>query len=334
MAQRAKEESMGLALQDLNPVSHQTKASFTPGKSKAVAAPPQPSTPLPPKQASVQRVARIEPDSHSLEPDGFAELEADLGQGDASAEPQRAAPDADMDVEEILKRFKGSPEEIAKQLAKSYSASEKRMRQLEAEKNLLVKQGVQPVGQPQPVQQAAPVMQQVRVQPTFDFKKAGDKFLDAPDQHLQNLAEHIQGTAQNQLLEMAGPIYEELIDARLFRKFPDVVTDENLDVIKAMAHTETGNSRWEKVLSAAHKYKTSMSAKPITQQNAEVQAMQQAAQTPSPQARTSGDKKMYKQSYLQELIQNKTRTGEYQRDPKYRRLIDTAYREGRVLRGQ
>src|SRR6185295_1983813 len=114
----------------------------------------------------------------------------------------------------------------------------------------------------------------------------------------------------------------------------EIVTEDNLDVIKAMAHTEPGENRWQKTVSAVQKYKASMPIMTQPMQNAEVHAMQQAAQTPSPQARTGGEKKMYKQSYLQGMMEQKIRTGEYQRDPKWRNLIDTAYREGRVLRGQ
>ena len=325
----------GTIVQDLNPgVQHQVKATFTPGKSKAPAPPPQPVlAPLPPKGV-VQRVARQLDTAGQLdEPDGFAELEADLL---GTAQPETPAPATepdDLDVSTILQRFKGSPDEIAKQLAKSYSESEKRMRKMEQERQLLLKQGMQPV-QPQPVQPVVQPNQQMQVVPTFDYKKAGDKFLDAPDQHLKSLAEHIQGSAEQKLFEVAAPIYEELIDARLFRKYPDVVTEENLDVIKAMAHTAPGANRWEKIVSAVKSYQASVPTMNTPKQNPEVQAMQQAAQTPSPQARTSGEKKMYKQSYIQSLMDQKIRTGEYQRDPKWRNLIDTAYREGRVIRGQ
>lgn len=314
---------MPMAMQDLNPVPHQTKATFTPVKGSI---PPRPAN------AVVQHV-RPAPEPTQAGPDLFNEIESEFAAQQAAETTPEATGDGD-EIEGILKRFKGSPDEIARQIAKSYSASEKRMRQLESEKQLLVKQGGQPTVQ-QPVAQAvAPVMQQVQVVPTFDFKKAGDKFLDAPDQHLKDLATHIQSSAEQKLFEVAAPIYEELIDARLFRKYPDVVTEENLDVIKAMAHTEAGANRWEKTVNAVTKYKTSMPTMTPRTPNAEVQAMQQATQTPAPQARASGEKKMWKESDIQSTIQKKIRSGEYQRDPRFRTLIDTAYREGRVLRGQ
>ena len=62
--------------------------------------------------------------------------------------------------------------------------------------------------------------------------------------------------------------------------------------------------------------------------------MQRQAAMPSPQARTGGEKKMYKQSDLQGIMQKKMKTGEWQRDPKWSNLVNAAYRDGRVLRGQ
>lgn len=314
----------GTKMQDLNPVAHQTKATFTPASS----VPPRPPV------IAVQRVARPQPNA-SNEPDPLlAELAAEFGSAKegSTGEPVQATAaetgqEFDTDVDTILKRFKGTPEEVTKQLAKSYAESEKRMRRLEQEKTLLVQHGTQQAT-------VTPTVQpQVKVVPTFDYKKWGDTFLDKPDERVKELEAHLQAQSEQAMLAVAGPLYEEAIDNRLFRKFGHLVTEDNLDLIKAMAQNEPGTNRWEKTVSAVKKYEAAM-PHAINTANADVATMVQAVQTPAPQARTSGHKKMWKESELRTLMHTKMRTGEYQRDLLTRNLIDAAYRDGRVLRGE
>lgn len=323
-AQRAQEDSMALTMQvqDLNPGPKETKLQFTP-KSTTI--------PERPAKSVVQRVQRPQ-DVEEQGPDLLAELAAEFAPpseptGEAASSPTPPAGDADVDISNILNRYKGTTEEILQQLAKSYGHSEKRQRQLEQEKQLLMRQ--EPA--PQPYQ--APATQQIQVAPQFDYKKWGDTFLDRPDERVKELEQHIAARTEQKMLEVAGPLYEEAIDNRLFRKFGDIVTEDNLDLIKAMAQSEPGANRWEKTVNAVRKYHTAMPST-TTKPNAEVAGMQQAVQTPAPQARASGEKKMWKESDIQATLQKKIRTGEYRRDPRWRTLIDTAYREGRVLRGQ
>jgi hypothetical protein len=101
-----------------------------------------------------------------------------------------------------------------------------------------------------------------------------------------------------------------------------------------MAHTEPGQNLWEKTVSAVEKYKSATGTPVTPKANADVQAMVDATQTPTPQARTTGDKKMWKESVLRAEMQKKMKSGEWQRDPHWRNLFDQAYRDGRVLRGQ
>jgi len=323
-AQRAREErtmAPGIKLQELNPVAHQTKATFTPMKTGIPPRPPNP---------AVQRVSR-EPEPIETGPDMFTEMEAEFAAPAApmvSAEgPASEGSEPEMDVDNILNRFKGTTEEKLKQLAKSYGHSEKRQRQLEQEKVLLMKQ-------PQPTPPAlAPASQQIQVTPQFDYKKWGDTFLDRPDERVKELEQHIQARVEQKMVEVAGPLYEEAIDNRLFRKYGDVVTEENLDVIKAMAQGEPGANRWEQMMHAVQKYKTAL-PQTAPAQNREVQQMIHSAQSPTPQARQSGEKKMWKESEIRATMQKKIKSGDYQRDPRWRNLIDTAYREDRVIRGQ
>lgn len=322
-AQRAQEErtmAPGIQVQDLNPTAHQTKATFTPMKTGIPPRPPN---------AAVQRVSG-EPEPVETGPDMFTEMEAEFA---AEAAPATAAApiqateslEPDVDIDNILNRFKGTTEEKLKQLAKSYGHSEKRQRQLEQEKQLLMKQPS--------AQAAAPVAQQVQITPQFDYKKWGDTFLDRPDERVKELEQHIQARVEQKMVEVAGPLYEEAIDNRLFRKYGDIVTEENVDVIKAMAQNEPGANRWEQMVHAVQKYRTAM-PQTAPAQNREVQQMIQSAQSPTPQARQSGEKKMWKESDIRATMQKKIKNGDYQRDPRWRNLIDTAYREDRVIRGQ
>lgn len=336
---------MGIQMQDLNPVEHQTKATFTPKhsiKGLATAQPPTPSASQPgvaprPANPIVQKV-HAKPAPVESGPDLLQEIDAEFS-APAEPAPELAAPasEADADVDTILKRYKGTPDEVAKQLAKSYKESEKRMRQLENEKKLLMQGQPQPTPQPQapaPIFAQHASQGQVQVTPQFDYKKWGEKLLDDPAERAKEFESHLKGTLEQKLVEVAAPLYEEALENRLFRKFPDVVTEENLDVIKAMAHTEPGANRWEKITSAVQKYKQSMPTHQTQPMTPEMQSMQASVQSPTPQAKPTGEKKMWKESDIQKVMRDKIRTGEYQRDPRIRQRIDLAYREGRVLRGQ
>jgi hypothetical protein len=334
-AQRAREDSMPVPsniIQDLNPgVKHQTKAMFTPaapGKPAAKTVPPRPANPI------VQRVQRPVEQAQA-EPSILDELHAELGGPipDQAQAPVQSQPDeADADVDGILSRFKGSDSERLKALAKSYKESEKRMRHLENERKLFT--NGQPAQPAQPQAQPVQATQQVSVTPTFDYKRVKDRILDEPDAILQDFEKHIVGKSGQALANILNPVVEEVLNMKLQNKFPDVVNEDNLDIIKAMAHNEVGQNPWEKLVSAANKYKATTTGNLVTKPNQEVQDMQAATQTPSPQARTSGEKKMWKESQIRAEMAKKMKTGEYQRDHSWRNLIDTAYREGRVLRGQ
>ncbi len=300
-----------------------------------------PGKPMPLTKPAPQQVARIQPAVQRFanpvqaapDPEEAAlmkELEEELAAPAATSEATASSDDADIDA--YIKRFKGTPEELIKQLAKSGVHAEKRMRQVEAEKNLLLK------GQPAPVATVpplvppvanVPVMSQVTINP-FDYKKAGDTLLDNPADRFKEFDEHLTSKAQKMVSEMFTPLYAEALDNRLFRKFPDVVTEENLDVIKAMAFTSEGASDWDKLTNAVKKYSqgTNPHGTPgMTDQD--VEKMKLAAQQPTPQAKTGGAK-MWKQSELRKIMQRR----DYANDPKWRVLVDKAYAENRVLRDQ
>lgn len=335
-ASRAQEEAMPpkspFAVQEMNPVEHQKTMSFTP---KPSVTPPIPQG-TPPNRSQVQRIAKTAPAPMESEgPDLRAELEAELNQPapQESAPPVASPPTTEGtdDIENILKRYKGSPDEVARQLAKSFKEAEKRMRHLENEKAMLLKQP-QTAAPTQPA--APPVMAQTVTTPQFKYSRWKDEVLDRGDEVAKEFEQHITSTLEQKLAQVAAPLYEEAIEGRLYRKFPDVVTEENLDIIKAMAQTEPGANRWEQIVSAVKKYKANMPTASPSMTQDEVKAMQAAVQTPMPQARVTGDKKMWKESDVQKFLQQKIRSGEYTRDPALRQLVDTAYREGRVIRGQ
>lgn len=334
-AQRAQEEKSmpatvpGIKMTDLNPMEHQRKVSFTPTKKPTV--PPRPDRP------SVQHIQAM-PVAPSNEPSIFDEMKADLLEAapEPAASPTPAQPtgEEDADIESILARFKGTPEEKARAVAKSYKEAEKRMRHLENERKLFTTgQPVQAQPGQQPVQ---PVVQnsQVAVTPSFDYKRAKEKILDEPDAILQDFEKHLVAKNGQVVSNLLGPLYEEVLNGKLMRKFPDVITEENLDVVKAMAHNEPGDNAWDKLVNAATKYKNVTTGTITPKQDPEVLAMQDAAQTPSPQARTSGEKKMWKESTIRAEMQKRMKSGEYQRDRTFRNLVEKAYAEGRVLKGQ
>lgn len=348
----AQEDPMKLQMHDLSSTPPQKALTFTPKASQPKTNSPtiklesldglvQPgaSPAVGPNLSRVQRVS-AQPEPAQAEPDAFDEMVAELEGGDEEpSAPQPQGDQTDDGVESILKRYKGSPEEVARQVAKSYRESEKRMRQMEQEKALLLKaQGSAPAQpQPQPQQHAPLVqqpMQQVQVKPQFDYKKWGQSLLDEPDVRAKELEAHIAGGVKQEFMQMLAPVYDELVNAKLMLEHGDVVTKENLDIIKALAHNTPGNSWWEKTVGAVNHYKTVMAPKAQPLENPEVQQMQQSVSSVTPQARTSGERKKYKESDLQALIQEKMKTGEYRRNPKWRNLMQTAYAEGRVIRGQ
>lgn len=289
-------------------------------------------------RAAVQHVTRPAPPpaEPSAPSDIMQELQAEFGtpapaQGEPTAVETEQAPlemDDDADaVANVLKRFKGSPEEIAKQLAKSYTHAEKRVRKLEQEKTLLMQPQTQPVQTQQAVAPLVP--QQTQVVPAFKYERFKDEILDKGDEVAKEFEQHLTSTTEQKMAQFLGPVYNELVDNRLFRKHGDVVTEENLPVIKAMAQHEPGDNPMQKLESAVAKYRQAMPSL-VKKENKDVQEMQAAVQTPAPAARKSGDKKMWKASDLRKQMQRP----EYRYDPNLRSMIDRAYAEGRVLRDQ
>lgn len=294
-----------------------------------------------PNRAAVQHVQRPAPPAAepSAPTDIMQELQAEFGGGaqPAASEtpetPETSVAEMEDDAEavaSVLKRFKGSPEEIAKQLAKSYTHAEKRVRKLEQEKTLLMNPHAQAAqATPQAPALVPTLPQQTQVAPQFNYKRFKDDILDKGDEIAQEFEKHLTTTTEQKLAQFLGPVYSELVDNRLFRRHGDVVTEENLDVIKAMAQREPGENPWQKLENAVAKYKQAMPSL-VKKENKDVQEMQQAVQTPAPAARKATDKKMWKASDLRKQMQRP----EYRYDVNLRNMIDRAYAEGRVLRDQ
>jgi hypothetical protein len=305
---------------------------------------PPPEAPLQhqqPAKAAVQRFANpdTDPTPDTLLQDLAME---DVGEGeDVTGQVATEVTEEieGIDPDAILKRFKGTPEEIAKQIAKSYGASEKRMRQLEAEKQLLLKgQPANTAGgaasttvanQPAP----APVNQQIVVNP-FDYKKAGDTWLDAPEKHLEEFEKHVTNKNAAAVMDVFRPIYIEQLNQKLFRKFGDVINDDNIEVIHAMARNSEGASDYERLTNAAQKYRDSL--RPAQAQDHEVEDMKNAARTPSPQGRTTkgSSTRTYRESEIRTAREKLMRSGEYQKDPRHAARFERLYAEGRIKRGE
>ena len=290
-------------------------------------------------RSAVQHVARPAPPvmEPAAGPDIMQELQAEFGgardTAPESAEPESpaaVAPELDEEAESIaaiLKRFKGSPEEVAKQIAKSYHHAEKGLRKAQQEKALLMTQQTQPA--PSTPQAPLTMPQQTQVVPAFNYKRFKDDILDKGDEIAKEFEGHITSTVDQKIAQLVGPLYDEALDNRLFRFHGDVVTEENLPVIKAMAQREQGQNIWEKMQAAVGKYKQAMPSL-VKKENKDVQEMQAAVQSPAPVARKAGEKKMWKASDLRKQMQRP----EYRYDPQLRNMIDRAFAEGRVLRDQ
>lgn len=335
---------MGVQVQDLNPgAQHQTTAKFTPGKSQAPPAPPQPAFTPPPKvakpvpdrpaKAAVQRVSLTpEPTGPSI----FDDMAADFGSTEEAVTPpapqlppgQPVASEDDQEIQSVLERFKGSAEDKLKALAKSYQNSEKRMRQLENERKLFTT-GQQPSATP-----PTPAQQQVQVTPTFKYERFEKEILDPGKGAAlaQDFEKHLVGTVDGKLAPIMNIVFKKLVDNDIFRKHGDVVNEENIDVIHAMAQNEPGSSLFDRCESAAKKYRAAMQPTP-SQPNPDVAQMQQNAAMPTPQARATGGKKMYKESEIRAEMQRRMKMGG-SHYAQFRPLADAAYREGRVLKGQ
>lgn len=254
-------------------------------------------------------------------------------EGAPPVEPAVAAPGQPAehgdDISKLLAKYQGKPDELAKALLHQQRMTAQKDKQLQ----LLVKG--QPAGATPPAQPAvpgapaappAPIMPQIQVQP-FDKKTFGEKFLDDPGSSAEQLLAHASQYTQTLL----GPVYGELIEARMFREYPDVVTRESWPIIKAMASSQEGQTIMHKLDHAVQAYREAWTPPdaPAAPANdaASVEAMKRAAAQPSPQGRSAGNgKKTYYRDEIQRLIQ---------RDPeRYNQLrpaIQRAYEQGRVM---
>jgi hypothetical protein len=245
-------------------------------------------------------------------------------------------------VEAILKRFKGSPEEIARQIAKSYGESERTMRQLQNEKAALLAGKPLPpqnAGMPTPtvtapVAQPAPVVpagQQVTVNP-FDYKKAGSQFLDDIEGTLKSFDEHQKGhvvASINQVVQnLMVPVYDEVLQMRFAAQFPEVVNEDSWPIIKVLASQSEGATDREKLVNGVKKYQKQIvlpaHSGEVTGDMADMRA---SVQQPSATAASAGtDKKIYKLSVIRKIMNR----GDYGNDPKIVKQLEAAFAEGRV----
>lgn len=259
--------------------------------------------------------------------------------------PDHAEPAAtDEGVDAILKRFKGSPEEIARQIAKSYGESEKTMRQLQNEKALLLAGKTLPAQNPgmatapttgQPVAQPAqmaPASQQVTVNP-FDYKKAGSQFLDDIEGTLKSFDDHQNGRVAasiNQVVQnLMVPMYDELLQMRFSAQFPEVVSEDSWPIIKVLASQSEGATDREKLINGVKKYQKQIVLPAQTGSvTGEMADMRASVQQPSAQASAAPDKRTYKLSQIRKIMQRP----DYGSDSAIVRRIEAAFAEGRVDR--
>lgn len=266
----------------------------------------------------------------------------------ASVEPSvQAAPvqtdEGEDPLETILNRFQGTTEEKMKQMAKSYGASEKALRQLQQEKALLLagkplppqNPGMATAAPPSPVAQPAqmvPVTQQVTVNP-FDYKKAGSQFLDDIEGTLKSFDEHQSSrVAQsiNQVVQnLMVPVYDEVLQMRFASQFPDVVTEDNWPIIKVLASQSEGATDREKLINGVKKYQKQITLPAMSGGvSGEMAEMRASVQQPSAVASAGVDKKTYKMSQIRKIMQRP----DYGNDLEIVRRIETAFSEGRVDR--
>lgn len=301
-----------------------------------------------PAKAAVSRAVppHLRQQATASDEDVNAILEGGTEEMNAPESPQ-AEPVGDEGVEAILSRFKGSPEEIARQLAKSYAASEKTMRQLQNEKALLLSSGGKPLPPQNPGMQAAqpagtpvaqpasmvPVTQQVNVNP-FDYKKAGSNFLDDIEGTLKSFDEHQNGRmAQsiNQVVQnLMVPMYDEMLQMKFSRQFPEVVNEESWPIIKVLASQSDGASDRDKLMAGVKKYQKQM-VLPSASAGVSGDMADMRASVQQPSATASGsstDKKVYKISAIRKIMGRQ----DYGNDQDVVRRIEAAIAEGRVDR--
>lgn len=340
---------MAMEMLDMNPgaVAQPGTWKKVPKAQAPAPAPAQPKFTAPPKapavgpnRAAVQRVAM--PVGEPTGPSILDEMAAEFrGTEEATAIPapsERAVPGAseeDPEIQNYIQRFKGDPQEMMRQLAKAGVHAEKRMRQLEQERSLFSHQPTQTVTTGNGLA-VPPAQQQVSVTPQFKYARFEEEILDKGKgaKVAEDFEQHIVNKIMAQISEPLHAYGKELLSHRMFRAHPDVINETNVDIVHAMAQSEPGQNFVEKAMNAAKRYADTMKpATPSQFANADVQSMQDAAFTPPPQARTSGGKKMWRESDLREAMQQKMRKGgaEY---AKWRPIFDQAYRDGRVLKGQ
>lgn len=276
--------------------------------------------------------------------------EAAIGEETAGAEstpstPGQPAP-SEADLDSYYQRFgidAAKATEDVQKLVKSYAESEKQMRRAENERNALIQAGAKPpqnagqsqpnTGQPaaQPASQV-PAGAQVTVQP-FDYKKAGDTWLDDTPKNLQAFEGHLVKRAENLLAEhvqgIVLPMYEQMLKLSLTVEHPDIVTNESWPVIKALASMSQGDSDDAKFKAAITRYREQIPKVPGTP--ADVAAMAAAAQTPSATASAhTGKPKRYKLSKIRSIM----RRSDYGQNQNVINEIERAFAEGRVERDE
>ena len=228
------------------------------------------------------------------------EQEAEEGEEAEQGQPAKPAETEEFDGAEVLARFGNDPNK----LAKSYTQSEKRMRQLEAQNDLLKKgftaAPAAPAGQP-----TAPATGKSDINP-FDAKKLGDTFLDDIPKSLESLHQSMTSSMTQQLNDRTDPLLHEVIKLKLEKSFPGLIDDASYEVIRNLG-------RQERIDEEA-------GGTPITENS---------GQTPKPQAtvkKKSG--KMWKLSDLRKIMNRP----DYEWNTKVQAEVETIMNEKRFIR--
>jgi hypothetical protein len=256
----------------------------------------------------------------------LADLDAEMAPEGEGAEKESATKvEEPAEATAIYTRFKIDPmkaTEAEKALVKSYAESEKRMRQMEAQTQALLKATATP-GQPPATQPPSPIMGQVQVQP-WKPKEVGEKFLDDIPGSLDQLRTHVLGTVQAQLDQIMGPVYSELVEARLDREFPGVMTKESIPIIKVLAQSAEGQTILDKYRAAAKTYQETYGT-PIPK--TETSEAKPKVGQPGATAKPTGKRIFYRDEIQKALSRLVPGSPEY---VKTAQAIQKAYNDGRV----